>query len=252
MAIAGVRSRHTSDPECDLLGQWHMPATRDRSPSPNRTRLLLVRHGHVDDMDRRLLGRLPGVGLNTDGWTAAHRMTGTLAGIGIDELVSSPQPRALETAMAIACRTGLAITVSHAFDEMAFGAWSGQTFEALARDPAWRRYQTDREHTRAPGGESARELQRRACRGAHAIASMSPGRSVAIVTHAEVIRALVLQAMGLSLDAWALVSIPPASITVLDVHAGHRCLALRHASPPASDTETAAGQTPLQRLTPVE
>jgi broad specificity phosphatase PhoE len=46
-----------------------------------------------------------------------------------------------------------------------------------------------------------------------------PDARVVMVTHAEVIRALVLSRAGLPLSAWRAVDVPPASITRFGVHA---------------------------------
>jgi broad specificity phosphatase PhoE len=45
------------------------------------------------------------------------------------------------------------------------------------------------------------------------LAQAHPDVSVLLVTHAEIIRALLMQALHAPMDRWALYQIPPASIT---------------------------------------
>ena len=166
-------------------------------------------------MEQRLIGRTPGVGLNPAGWLDASRMAASLDEVPLDAIFASPQPRAIDTALAISAARGMAVEVAGAFDEMDFGAWSGLPFSVLEGDLRWARYNRDRVRTRPPGGESMAQVQRRASRAARALARSRPGGIIAIVTHAEVIRCLLLQAMGAPLDEWSSLSIAPGSVTEL-------------------------------------
>ncbi|HEX2307470.1 MAG TPA: histidine phosphatase family protein [Jatrophihabitantaceae bacterium] len=69
----------------------------------------LVRHGEVDNPDRRLYGRMPGYHLSDVGRAMADKAAAFLSGRDLVHLVSSPLERALETAAPIAELTGLAI-----------------------------------------------------------------------------------------------------------------------------------------------
>ncbi|HET7694819.1 MAG TPA: histidine phosphatase family protein [Vicinamibacterales bacterium] len=57
----------------------------------------------------------------------------------------------------------------------------------------------------------------------HGLHARHPGRTIVVVTHAELIRYAVLAARKLPLERWPDVEVPPASVTILtcdaaDVH----------------------------------
>jgi len=193
---------------------------------------LLIRHAAHGDLQRRLVGRMAGIHLDAAGQAQADRLALALAGRGIARLQSSPRERALETAAAIAARTELAIEAVAAADEIDAGNWTGQSFDALANDPAWRRWNSARSHARPPGGESMRELQERVMGHLTTTARERTRGSIAIVTHAEPIRAAVLHCLGKSCDAFAEIDIAPASTTTIAVSGvGAQVVALNELPP---------------------
>jgi broad specificity phosphatase PhoE len=105
--------------------------------------------------------------------------------------------------------------IVEALDEVNFGRWSGQTFEALEGDPLWRRWNTVRSLVRTPGGETMLDVQSRVLNLIEALTSTCDGRRIALVTHADVIKAAVCHILGLPIDAWPKFDIDPASITVV-------------------------------------
>lgn len=65
-------------------------------------RLILVRHGQTNDNIRRIMQGENGAPLNEEGFEQARRVGERFAHESIDILVSSPQARAMQTAMMIA------------------------------------------------------------------------------------------------------------------------------------------------------
>ena len=61
------------------------------------------------------------------------------------------------------------------------------------------------------------EAQARALRFISEAHRARPGSTIVIVTHAEIIRAVVLHCLAWPLDAWQGVEIAPASVTTLDI-----------------------------------
>ncbi len=179
------------------------------------TTIILVRHSHHDLLDRVLVGREPNVSLSAVGIKQAHRLAAALVGRGVTDVKSSPQIRARQTAEPIAAMLGKPAEVVSEFDEADFGAWSGRTFESLQNDCHWRRWNSDREACRPPGGETMHELQSRVLAGLLRLAKAHPGRCIAVVTHAEPARAAVLHYRGISLGEYARVEIDPGSCTTL-------------------------------------
>lgn len=160
---------------------------------------------------------MPNVHLNPTGAAEAAALGRRLAGQRLDLLQSSPQPRAHETAQAIGVPCGLAAELVAAVDEIDLGEWTGQTFAALAGSPAWRRWNEHRAEARPPGGESMREAQARTVDHLETTARRKPGARVAVVSHADVIKAALLHYLGTSLDHHDRIEIAPASISTLVV-----------------------------------
>ncbi len=180
----------------------------------------LIRHAAQDGLAVRLAGRAPDGGLGEAGEAQARRLGERMRGERLDQIHSSPRQRAVETARAIAAaRAAGPIEIADGLDEVDFGEWSGLDFVDLARDPEWRRWNERRSLARPPGGESMREAQARIMNHIEQVSAALPEGAVALLSHAEMIRAALLYCLGLSLDAWSLLEISPASITRLSVTA---------------------------------
>ena len=143
-----------------------------------------------------------------------------MRGEKLDQIHASPRQRAVETARIIGeMYGGGPIETADALDEVDFGAWSGPDFLDLAQDPQWRRWNELRSLARPPGGETMLEAQARIMGHIERLSAALPEGAVALVTHAEMIRAAILYGLGLSLDAWSRLEISPASITRLSMTA---------------------------------
>ncbi|MCP9626363.1 histidine phosphatase family protein [Rhodopseudomonas palustris] len=173
----------------------------------------LVRHGHHALLGKKLCGRMPGVDLDDCGreqmWRCAELMTPPP-----DAIQSSPQPRTRQSASLLAAQFDLPIEIVGAADEIDVGSWTGVGFADLARDPRWRTWNEQRGTARPPGGESMGELQRRIVRHIEALRD-DPSDTIAIVSHAEPIRAALLYYLNRSLDDFLSVEVEPASISTL-------------------------------------
>ena len=190
------------------------------TPEPEPARLftaLLVRHAQTDAVGHYLAGRRPGVRLNAEGRSQLSGLCARLEGVVLDAIYSSPLERASETAAAIARGRGLAVYERDDLQEVDFGEWTGRTFAELSASPAWQTYNRARATAEIPAGESPRALTTRICGALEQIRQLHPGGTVAIVSHAEPIRALVLFHRGLSLDVFHATDIAPASITTLRI-----------------------------------
>jgi ribonuclease H / adenosylcobalamin/alpha-ribazole phosphatase len=181
-----------------------------------QTRILLVRHAATDDIGERLTGRDHRVGLNQRGHAQATQLGHSLSAQPISALFTSPQRRAVETARAIAaCRRDCTTRIEPALDECDFGAWAGRLFTELAADAAWQRFNQSRCTALVPGGESAPQLLVRALGVLDELSRRFGGGTIAVVTHAELIRSVVLHCRAWSLDRYGDVTIDPASTTTL-------------------------------------
>ena len=98
------------------------------------TTLLLIRHGMTDAVGRRIVGWMPGVGLNDIGEHQAALLGRELRGMKLDAVISSPLERAALTALAIARPQGLEVEYREGLGEVRFGDWTGKTLAELEAD----------------------------------------------------------------------------------------------------------------------
>jgi broad specificity phosphatase PhoE len=194
--------------------------------------ILLIRHAAHSHLGSVLSGRIPGIGLSADGREQACRLAARLASCAIARLESSPVQRAQETASAIAgFHGGLAINTVAALDELDFGDWAGRRFDELADDPRWETWNRERASAAAPNGERMADAQARAWAHIEATARSGSGATVAMISHCDIIRAVVAKVLGLSLDAVHRFDVDPASLTWLQVGSwGARLLSLNEGS----------------------
>jgi probable phosphoglycerate mutase len=179
------------------------------------TTVLLVRHGHTDALGHRLVGRLPDVALTPHGHAQAIRLVERLARYAVSAIYTSPLQRATETARPLASARDLELRLRDDLMEVEFGDWTGRTFSELDRDPTWHTFNTSRASAAVPRGETAVAVQTRITSALDSIAASHPGRTVVVVSHADVIRAAVLNYSGISLDDFQRIEISPASITAV-------------------------------------
>lgn len=163
---------------------------RVRSPMVHApTRLLLIRHAHIDSR-ARLCGALD-VPLSARGEAQlCELMTRTPRHPPPAALYTSPLGRARQVAAALAGIWNLPPRGCAAIGEIDCGMLEGEPFETLVREhrDLWARNtaQQDDDFT-WPGGESYRAFRQRLLGGLREIAAAHPGARVAIVTHAGVI-----------------------------------------------------------------
>lgn len=200
---------------------------RRNSPPPPTT-ILLVRHASHDLLNRVLVGRMPGVALSARGIEEASRAARRLSDLNITRVHTSPRQRALETANIIASTARVPLEISFALDEIDVGAWTGLPFDDLATDQNWNFWNMLRSLARPPEGESMGEVQERIVKYLQRVHAAHPGGRVALVSHAEVIRAAIMFCHDLSLDAYAEVNVAPAELVELQVGEDGARMAERH------------------------
>jgi probable phosphoglycerate mutase len=189
--------------------------------------LYLVRHAAHADLGQRLTGRASGVHLTPAGERQASLLAQRLGDAGIVAIQTSPRERARRTAEAIAERTGAAVEVADALDEIDFGDWTGMSFAELDGQPLWQSWNEARGSAAPPNGESMAAAQARIAAHAAELARTRPGARVALVSHSDVLRALVAHCLGLPLDNLLRFEIDPASVSRIEVGSrGGRVLGL--------------------------
>ena len=181
------------------------------------TTFYLIRHGDTAAVGRYVAGRAPGVSLTESGRRQVAELAERLAREPVRHLVCSPLDRTRETAEPVARRLGLAVQVADELTELDFGAWTGQTFDQVAPDEHWRRFNAFRSGTPAPGGELMLEAQARVVPWMRRVSQEAPDQTIVAVSHGDVIRAALLYYLGMPLDFYGRIEISPASVSVVAV-----------------------------------
>ncbi|HZQ51153.1 MAG TPA: histidine phosphatase family protein [Bryobacteraceae bacterium] len=180
-------------------------------------RILLIRHAETELLGRVLYGRMPGVHLSAEGIRQAHALArGLHERFSVGHVISSPLERARKTAEQIAAPQGLPVAIDEDLTEIDYGSWMGKPFSELRDSPQWRRFNQLRSITSPPGGEFMLQIQVRAWRSLNRILEQKRDgeeATVAVVTHGDVIRALLLLLLGLPIDHIHRLEISPASVT---------------------------------------
>ena len=175
-------------------------------------KIFLVRHGHHPEVGRVLSGRSE-IPLSEEGEHQAQALAAMMADVPIASLYSSPRRRALATIAPLATQRRLKVQVSAALDEIDFGVFTGRSFAALNADPAWMRWNAQREKARCPGGETMAEVIARAL--AYFRTLSLAALPALCVTHCDVIRGLLADQSGRGLANLFDFACEPGSVTTL-------------------------------------
>ena len=180
-------------------------------------RILLIRHGETDLTGRVLYGRMPGVHLSREGCRQAEALsTGLQLRYTVDAIVSSPLERALETARYLSESLALSIDTDQDLIELDYGDWMGKTFSEIRDSTDWQHYNRLRSTSSPPGGELLMQVQTRAWTAFERILSThgkDKDATVAVVSHGDVIRALLVLLLGMPLDHIHRFDVSPASLS---------------------------------------
>ena len=184
------------------------------------TLLLIVRHGMTAATGTALTGRTPGIPLDDRGRGQAAAVAERLAPVRLDAVVSSPLDRCAQTAAVIAARQdgGIQVQTDDRLIEVGYGDWTGQPLRKLAREPLWRVVQAHPSAVTFPGpdGEPLADIQRRAVAAIRDWnAKLGPDAVYLICSHADVIKAILADSLGLHLDLYQRIQVDPCSLSVI-------------------------------------
>jgi alpha-ribazole phosphatase len=161
------------------------------------TRVWLIRHGEpADEVRGRCYGSLD-VSLSENGRAQMVRVAGHLAGEPIAAIYSSPLRRAIDSANAIAAGRAIPCEPVEGLREIDFGGFEGLTWEEIAaRYPVlYRQWMDTPTEVTFPNGENFSAMRGRVLRAFDEIRKRSAGRTIAIVSHGGVNRAIIAQAL---------------------------------------------------------
>jgi probable phosphomutase (TIGR03848 family) len=185
--------------------------------------VLLVRHGRsTANSEGVLAGRTPGVLLDDVGTAQATDTAARIAQLPVVAVVSSPLERCRQTAdvVAAALQNPMSVQTDERLTECGYGEWTGKPLKTLAKDPLWKAVQAHPSGVTFPGGESMREMQ---ARGVEAVRDWDrklsdqhgPDALWVASSHADVIKAIIADALGMHLDHFQRIVVDPGSVSVI-------------------------------------
>lgn len=183
--------------------------------------VILARHGRTRaNASGTLAGRSKGVHLDERGVEQARAAAERLEGLPLAAVVTSPLERCRETAKLLAAAAGLKVESDRGLLECDYGEWTGQPIKDLAKQPLWRTVQASPSAARFPGGESMAGMSARAIaavRNRDALVEQQAGAEAVwlAVSHGDIIKAVLADALGLHLDAFQRIVVDPASLSVV-------------------------------------
>jgi probable phosphomutase (TIGR03848 family) len=181
------------------------------------TTVLLVRHGvTAANQGGVLAGWTPGVGLAESGAEQVRILGERLSGVPVTAIISSPLDRCLQTAEALAAGREVAVETDDRLGEAKYGDWTGKELKVLAKDPLWKVVQAHPSAVTFPGGEALREMQARAVEAVREHnARLGPDATWVAVSHGDVIKGILADALGMHLDGFQRIMVDPASVSVV-------------------------------------
>ncbi len=182
------------------------------------TTVLFVRHGLTALTGPILVGWTPGIHLDDRGRQQVEALAARLRPVPLAAIISSPLDRCLDTADALAAgREPQPLReVDERVGEVRYGSWTGGEIKTLAKDPLWATVQAHPSAVTFPGGEALRDTQARAVAAVRDWNErLGADATYALVSHADVIKAILADALGLHLDQFQRIVVGPASLSVV-------------------------------------
>jgi probable phosphomutase (TIGR03848 family) len=185
--------------------------------------VILVRHGRTTANSSGVLaGRTPGVRLDETGEDQAARTAERLAAVPLVAVVTSPLERCRQTARTILkVQAGTPATATErGITECDYGAWQGRPLRELAKEPLWKTVQAQPSAAAFPDGESMATMQARAVNAVRRLdaryeAEHGPGAVWVAVSHGDIIKSVLADALGMHLDLFQRLQVDPASVSIV-------------------------------------
>lgn len=186
--------------------------------------VILARHGRTTaNASGVLAGRSKGVHLDETGLQQARGVGHRLTGLPLAAVVTSPLERCRETAREIAAaqeRLAGKVVNDRRLLECDYGTWTGRELKTLAKEPLWKTVQAHPAAAVFPDGEAMATMT---ARGVAAVREWDarvedehgPDAVWVAVSHGDVIKAIIADALGMHLDLFQRIVVDPASLSVI-------------------------------------
>jgi broad specificity phosphatase PhoE len=199
------------------LGPFQV-AERLRDGTRERGIALLMRHGETAwNREGRVMGRQP-VDLDDEGRAQVESAIPLARELEPELIVSSPLPRALQSAEIIARGVGgIEILTDERLEEVRYGAWEGKTYHQLVKDESYINYRKAPLESLTPGGETIRDVQARGVAAVDAAIIAHRGKRLLFVSHGDIIRTVLCHFMRLDLKHFHRLRVDNATFSAVEV-----------------------------------
>lgn len=182
--------------------------------------MILLRHAHSIANEKGVLaGRASGITLSKKGLNQAEDLKKRLGNLNPKEIRISPMERCLLTIKPWLSDQEIShkgITIDKGLSEVDYGDWTGKKLSLLSLKKEWRVVQKTPSRMIFPGGEALIDVQKRAMKSVMKSIVRNKGGAILFVSHGDVIKAIIAEALELELDKFQKIVIDPAAISVLD------------------------------------
>lgn len=182
------------------------------------TTIYVIRHGQTESNIAGFNMGRSDEGLNEAGKEHVRRLSYRMADFPIVSIYTSPLRRAHSTAVALAEPHMLEPVAINDLTEIDMGEWQGLHVNEIKR--RWpellQQWRTDPSEVTIPGGESLREVARRAISALNVIEENSRGKQAVIVTHEVVVKVIVTHVLETSNSKYHNFKVSNSSLTVIE------------------------------------
>ena len=190
-------------------------------------KIYLIRHPEVENSGKRVFAGQYDIPLSTCGNKQVTQIAQCGKLLNLTSIIASPLTRTLVTAQALSDSTGLAVNLEPGFKEVSFGDWEGELEEEVARRNAslYAQYGCADLNFRFPGGEKLQEFKERLINRFFSLVdqyrSAPDEQVIALITHAGVIRMILLSILRLEFSMIWRFKVDYASISLLEYKMGY-------------------------------
>jgi len=182
--------------------------------------VLLVRHGRTTANGAGVLaGWTEGVSLDASGEAQVRSLHDRIAKVPLRAVVTSPLQRCRETTdLLLEGREEVEVHADDRIGEVRYGEWSGRELKKLTKEPLWKVVQSHPSAMTFPGdeGESMRQMASRAVDAVRDWnARLGDDAVYAAVSHGDVIKAVLADALGMHLDQFQRLVVDPGSVSII-------------------------------------
>ena len=183
---------------------------------PKTTIIDLLRHGEVEGGD--IFRGSSDDTLTDDGWD--HMQASLQGDLLWDVIISSPLSRCAEFSESLATQEEIKLEIIEAFQEIDFGEWEGQSPDDVIEEDneILKRWWLSPTKQTPPEGEDFHDFRARVLKSLKEITEKYEDKRILLVTHAGVIRVILMYILGMQEENLFRLNVDYASISTIRMY----------------------------------